>query len=671
MGDDDRSTRSPVDERRRRLLAAAAAATLTGSAGCSVSLQDDSLEVDFGDGGSSADGGADTPSDGDGGDGTDGAESATPNEETPSERAGGTPVVGTTTTVDSLNILTASSAGSFTVLDQLYTWGTTLSPETQRFKPWAFESWQLTPSNIGGSSPTLTATLRDDLTFNDGQPVTAEDVKFTVEYIKRQQPSGSISGATFAAVDSIDVDSPSGTTVNYYFGELDRDWFTTVLGAVILPKHVWSGISDHTQFTPYEDGGDVVGSGPMVLEDFRKDRWFELSMRPSAAIPWNTAQGIDWLHDDGPFIDGLRIELFEDEQTLKQALADGEIDVADMTHSVDEALQVTQQSHLDLVQTETDGYSHHSYNTRRVPMDDPAFRQWLVKLTDKTWLVDDLKNGIGARKGSYAAGYPFLAWRPPDPAQTDGSYEGIPIPDLSFPGEPGTFQLSDDDIAAARAFLVNHPAAKHDYAFATARSSNVNAPDGKELYVNGQPFGDAHTDNDGNGGQGPLELLFNSPQENEDEARFAQRTIGTYNRVGLPIVGEVKSHNQMIPIAYASEDFDIFAMGWFTDVEQTHFKSLFGQWGADLTSSQGTMKFNAMAYTGADSLIQQNFQRMDPQARQPIVKRILAQIYRDAPTNVIWHDRRLQPVNNRFSGWVNRVNGVVDKSTWLTVRRSD
>lgn len=38
----------------------------------------------------------------------------------------------------------------------------------------------------------MTATMRDDLLFNDGVPVTAEDAKFTVDYITEQGVNGAV-----------------------------------------------------------------------------------------------------------------------------------------------------------------------------------------------------------------------------------------------------------------------------------------------------------------------------------------------------------------------------------------------------------------------------------------------------------------------------------------------
>jgi len=330
---------------RRQLLAAAAAAAATGSAGCSVSIGDSEFSVDLGDDDTPT---ADGASDGDESDADPGTDTETETETEADVPRGGTPIVGLDDPPDTLNILKATSESTFRVLDQLYSRGTTLDPADQQFEPWAFEDWTLEPANVGGSRPTITASLRDDLTFNDGEPVTAEDVQFTVEYLEEQEPGASIHAGLVSAVDSVGVDSPDGTTVHYYLDEADARWFTSILGLPILPMHIWRHVADYTTYEPSNEPEGVVGSGPMTLEDFSWENWYELSMRPREEIPWNSAEGIDWLHDDGPFVDGVRVEVFGSRSALEQAVLNGDVAVAAGSWDPDDAIGAGESDSLDV-----------------------------------------------------------------------------------------------------------------------------------------------------------------------------------------------------------------------------------------------------------------------------------------------------------------------------------
>ena len=575
---------------------------------------------------------------------------------------GGKPVLGMTSAPNSLNVLSTSTAYAFTILDNIYTYGTTLHPTSQEPLGWGFKDWTVEPGNVGSSEPTITATLRDDLTFNDGKKLTAEDVKFTVEYIQEQEPAGSISASQFSSVEEVQVDDPKGTTVNYFFKEKDSAWFVDVLGNVILPKHIWKDVSDYSKYSPRKSKEGIVGSGPMKLRDFSWENWYELEMRDEG-IPWNGLDYTDWLHEDGPFIDALRLEIFGSENAMNQALMNGKIDQTYGTIPVDKAAKATKNDSLKVKKSEDDGWAHHSFNLDRVPLDDPAFRQLLVMLLDTKFVIEDLHKGIGARPGDYATPYAFKSWRPPKPTETD-EYEGIKLPDLVFPGTRGENTLDQKAVDKARNFLMNHPRAKHDYSVGEAKSGVTTAPDSKELYVNGKPLTEAHTNNDGEPGQGPLEMSYNPPSSSPIGARRVSNWVSALKRVGIPVRGLVQSFNSQIPKVYQKRDFDMFEMGWTgLDISNTHYNQFFGEKGIKPNG------FNPMHYTGAQELINENKSIMEMEPRKPIVKKILAQIWHDAPTLIVNYANVLQPVSKKYGGRVKRVGGVTNSDTWLNTRK--
>lgn len=77
----------------------------------------------------------------------------------------------------SLNPFTATDATSWTAIPLVYDSVARIDPVTLEPTPWAAASW-----SISGS--TLTVTLRSDLTFHDGSPVTAADVVYTYNQYK-------------------------------------------------------------------------------------------------------------------------------------------------------------------------------------------------------------------------------------------------------------------------------------------------------------------------------------------------------------------------------------------------------------------------------------------------------------------------------------------------------
>ncbi len=587
----------------------------------------------------------------------------------PSKRVkGGKPILGMYSPPDNLNPLKTGSAYSWTILENIYTFGTYPDVNTYKPGPWGFQDWTLNEQNIGTGKPTIVGNLRDDLTFSDGKKVTAEDVKFTVEYIQEQEPAGTISASQVESVEEVKIDKKSGTRVEYYLSKPDSAWLTGVVGQIILPKHIWKDVANSQKYSPRKNGGPV-GSGPMTLDDYSWENWFELSMRSDDAIPWNELDYTEWLVPEGPFVDGLRVEVFGTQNAMIQSLLDGKIDQSYGTVPVEDAVTAQQQSSLEVIQSADDGWHHQSFNTRRVPLDDPAFRQMIVKALNQTWVIEKLYRGIGAEYGDYATPKAYKDWRPPVPAKSDGEYEGIRIPDLEFPSQKNTYSLSQSDVDALRSFLLDHPNAKHDYSLGPAVSNEVQSPDGKSIYVNGEPLVEAHTNNDGQSMGKPLEMSYNPPSQDPKSAQIASSWGKALNTVGVPTVSNVQAFNSQLAKVYANEDFDMFEMGWTGIVwNNDHYKQFYSSEGADGPNEQIKVQtFNPMGYTAADDLIFKQASMMDPKERKPIVKKALAKIYQDSPTQITHYANVLQPVTTRFGGRVEAVGGVTHKQTWLNI----
>ncbi len=578
------------------------------------------------------------------------------------------PVLGMAGKPESLNPLHTSSAYSATIMNAIYTHGTALHPDQDEVVPWGFRDWELYPENAGTSDPTVVVELRDDLTWSDGRPVTAEDVQFTVEYTKEQQASGILADSDFGSVEDVTVDSDSGTTVSYFFERKDCAWATRTLGAEILPKHKWRNVSDYRSHRPLEYGGPV-GSGPFVVEEYGDDE-FLLRRRDEEFIPWNRLDYTEWLDEDGPFIDGLRIRIFETNDEREEALLNGDIDQPFGPIEIDIAANSRDIGHLELMTIDDDGWGHISFNNRRTPLDDCVFRQFLVMLMDHTAIVEDYYQEFGARKGTYVTPAAYEDWRPPEPTEID-EYEGIPIPSLEFPGNRGEFTLDDDHVERAWEFLLDHEDAKHDYSLGEAVTDLTGAPGGKEIYVNGRPLTEAHTDNEGNDGHGPFDMSRNPPDdEPTPRVNAVSGWIDALQRVGIPIEPNYQTWAEQSRQVYITQEFDMYERGWDgITANNDHYTTLFSSAGANFGENEEERRYrNTMGYMGADELIQEQRRMMNPERRKPVVKRVLAQIWYDAPTLVQEYIKNLQPVTTRFTGRVQTVGGVNNKQSWLNMR---
>lgn len=129
--------------------------------------------------------------------------------------------------------------------------------------PWLAESFESSPDHL-----TYTFTLRDNLRWGDGRPLTADDVVFTFDYYAKQQtlsppilvqPPQGIAKVTAPGPTTVVVTLESPTVT---FPEM-------VAGAMpIIPRHVWSSIKDPGGV---HDRKVLVGSGPYRVDSYRGD----------------------------------------------------------------------------------------------------------------------------------------------------------------------------------------------------------------------------------------------------------------------------------------------------------------------------------------------------------------------------------------------------------------
>lgn len=99
----------------------------------------------------------------------------------------------------------------------------------------------------------ITIKIKSDLTWSDGEPLTADDVVFTFQY----------EGNNPEANDLVSAEATDDTTVvlTYSSPQFTTEW-QRLGGTWILPEHVWSEVTDFANFT----NEDPVGSGPYVVD---------------------------------------------------------------------------------------------------------------------------------------------------------------------------------------------------------------------------------------------------------------------------------------------------------------------------------------------------------------------------------------------------------------------
>ncbi|HZR43285.1 MAG TPA: ABC transporter substrate-binding protein [Ktedonobacteraceae bacterium] len=128
------------------------------------------------------------------------------------------------------------------------------------------QPWLAASYSYSSDLTQLTFKMRPGVTWNDGQPLTSADAKFTFDLMKAHPALDQ--GGVLPLIKS--VATPDSSTVVF---TLQRPYSTALfrIGSTvfIVPQHIWSKISgDPARFT---NDKDPVGTGPYKLTSFNTD----------------------------------------------------------------------------------------------------------------------------------------------------------------------------------------------------------------------------------------------------------------------------------------------------------------------------------------------------------------------------------------------------------------
>jgi peptide/nickel transport system substrate-binding protein len=106
---------------------------------------------------------------------------------------------------------------------------------------------------------TVVFTIRKGVTWSDGKPFTPQDVVFTYNLLKKV-PELDANGI-WTQIKSV---SASSDTVTVKFKQPNVPYVGVLASQVIVPQHIWSGVSDPAKFA----NTTPVGTGPFTLDKF-------------------------------------------------------------------------------------------------------------------------------------------------------------------------------------------------------------------------------------------------------------------------------------------------------------------------------------------------------------------------------------------------------------------
>jgi peptide/nickel transport system substrate-binding protein len=160
---------------------------------------------------------------------------------------------------------------------------------------------------VADDGVTWTMTLRDDVKFHDGTPMTSEDVKFTLELYRDTGDFPYL--PSYPDVFS-KIEAPDPTHVVLTADSPIGNFEYRMAFMYILPKHIWEKVKDPVKFE-YEE---MIGTGPFKLVKSVQDESIQLASNQDY---WKGP----------PFVDGVVFQTISNADARIAALQNGDVDM--------------------------------------------------------------------------------------------------------------------------------------------------------------------------------------------------------------------------------------------------------------------------------------------------------------------------------------------------------
>ena len=276
---------------------------------------------------------------------------------------------------ESLNPITASSAYSSLVAGYIYEQLFELDNETLLPKPVLAKRWEVATNRMQ-----YTFYLREDVKWQDGAPLTADDVLYTYETI--QNPKVDAAPLRNYYKDVLKAEKLGPFTVRFTYRNPYAGAFFTLGMMTIIPKHIFG---DGHDFNAHPANRKPLGSGPYIFEEWKTGQRIVLKRHKQY---WR----------DSYHFKKLVFKIIPSGETAFQLFKKGDIDLIDLS-----PLQWARQTQSEKFSkqfvkhqffTPFSVYNYIGWNMQKPLFKDKRVRQALAHLVERTAINDKLLFGL-------------------------------------------------------------------------------------------------------------------------------------------------------------------------------------------------------------------------------------------------------------------------------------
>jgi len=514
-----------------------------------------------------------------------------------------------------LNVWLASDANSRKVLSLIYQPLYQNDPDTLDLVPWLAASLPVyDPERLS-----YTIALRD-ARWSDGTPFTSRDVAFTGQLIQSFKVPRYRSKWKF--IDR--VETPDDRTVVFYLKKPMATFLSGTLATPIVQEKRWAAIAEQAETTSKplttllnHRVQRPVGTGPFILEQWRRGAFLHLSRNPHF---FGTGQTIDG-RMLGPFFDDLVYTVFGTSDVAILGLKKGSIDMFWWPIQPGYMDDLEKEDKIRLFTNEKSALYFMGFNLRRPPFNDPALRQAVAYLIDKNFIVSRILQGQGTKMFSII------------PAEN------------RFWCNHDLPHYGDDMSRESRIKKVYRLLSEAGYSWQVPpvdesgkiqAAVDIRLPDGR-----------------------PLErfTILTPPADYDPHRATTGLMIQEWLRqLGMPAYARPMSFSSLLDQVKGKHDFDAFILGYGRlRLDPAYLGNLFH------SNNDKPRGWNMSGYRNPafDRLADRSVSEMDPVKRQALVLEMQRDIARDLPYIPLYKPSVVEAVRrDRFNGWVNMLEGI-------------
>lgn len=545
---------------------------------------------------------------------TPSASGGEPTEESAAPSQGGGTATGGTVRIgiggypDSLNPGNGVLSEAYALYELVYDTPIAVTPEGEYVGELATD-WSVSDDGL-----TWTLTIVEGATFHDGEPLTAEDVAYTIQLYRDTEDFPFL--PSYAAPFT-EITAENETTVVLTTEEPLVTFESYMAFIYVLPMHIWEAEEDPVAF----ENAEMIGSGPFSLVEASQGEFVELAANTEH---WNTP----------PHVDGVIFQTIGNADARVTALSTGEVDaITEFPATAVSALQNTENVQVHIadvaaggslrdvffnITTEENCPPEDGVCSGHPALKDLAVRRALAHAVDKQQIIDVATLGTAS---------PGLSLVPPGL----GDFYAADIEDYAY------------DVDAANALLDEAGYADSD-------------GDGVRECLADQ---DCET----------LTFRFNYADDIDTAPREAELLQGMWREIGVEIQIQGLDPDTLTSVCCPSFDYDIMLWGWGSDPDPAFLLGV-------ALCSEIPSGFSETGYCNPeyDELYDAQAVEQDPAARVELIHQMQQILVDDVPYIIPYYSRVLEAWRtDTFTGWpeTDPTFGLDDPLSLVNLRPAD